>query len=185
MKYKVGDEVLVKAKIHYVVNQETEMHYGVKERNNKNNAPRTIWVKEEDIQPEPTMTAEEAWEIVRKIIYDVDDDGMTLNELKSVFGTSDYKEILRSYSPQQAKVKIEAWEAEKAIKIGDEVSLKSDPDNDDYKFIVTYIDNDENMIGGFSGFDGGVFSERDIRIYQKTGRHIDIEGLLRNIGGDE
>lgn len=179
MKYKVGDEVLVKARIHYIVNQETELPYEVKERNNGKIAPRTIWVKEEDIQPEPTMTAEEAWELAMKI------EAMRSDALLKIFDMDSVYCILQDFTPMEAKAKIEAWEAEKAIKIGDEVALKSDPDNDDYKFIVTYIDNDENMIGGFSGFDGGVFSERDIRIYQKAGRHIDIKGMIKQIGGTD
>lgn len=180
MKYKVGDEVLVKAKIHYIINQETELPYEVKERNNGKIAPRTIWVKEEDIQPEQTMTAEEAWEISKKLFADYSDI-----ELNEIFGKGWSYPKLMEMTPQQAKAKIEAWEAYKVIDIGDEVALESDPDDDDYKFIVTYIDNDENMIGGFSGFDGGVFSERDIRIYRKTGRHIDIKGMIKQIGGTD
>ena len=179
MKYKVGDEVLVKAKIHYIVNQETELPYEVKERNNGKIAPRTIWIREEDIQPEPPMTAEEAWELAMKI------EAMRSDALLKIFDMDSVYCILQDFTPMEAKAKIEAREAYKVIEIGDEVSLRSDPDNDDYKFIVTYIDNGENMIGGFSGFDGGVFSERDIRIYRKTGRHFDIEGMIEQIGGTD
>lgn len=77
---------------------------------------------------------------------------------------------------------IDAWKAEKEINVGDEVRLKRDP-GDEYKFFVT--DKDGFEISGFSGFKGSVFSCRDIRLYEKTGRHIDIEGILKQIGGDE
>lgn len=70
-------------------------------------------------------------------------------------------------------------------KVGDEVVLKSDPDNDDYKFFITYINSKTRKIGGFSFPGESVFCERNAERYQKTGRHIDIEGLLRNIGGTD
>ena len=86
-------------------------------------------------------------------------------------------------TPQEAKAKIEAWEAEKEIKVGDEVVVKSDPYNDDCKFFVTHMNYRENEISGVSGFDGRVFYGRKANQYQKTGRHIDIDGILNQIGG--
>lgn len=67
MKYKVGDEVLVKVRIHHIVNQKTDLPYEVKAINNGKIEPRTIWIREEDIQSDSPMTAEEAWELAKNL----------------------------------------------------------------------------------------------------------------------
>ena len=66
MKYRIGDEVLVKAVINDIC-REDEHPYEVKSVDNKfcgENA-RVIYIREEDIFPVPDMNAEEAWEIAK------------------------------------------------------------------------------------------------------------------------
>lgn len=168
MNYKVGDEVLVKAKIAGCASSERCM---IK-------VDRTeLFVNGEDVFPVPDMTDDEAWEIAKKLFADYSNV-----ELDEIFGKGWSFPKLMELTPHEAKAKIEAWEAEKEIKVGDEVRLKRDP-GDEYKFFITNKDGFE--ISGFSGFKGSVFSRRDIRLYEKTGRHIDIEGILKQIGGDE
>ena len=171
MKYRIGDEVLVKAKIESLFNENL---YFAK------CSVSSFCVTEEDM--ESPMTAEEAWEIVRKIIYDVSDDGMTLEELRGVFGTSNYQEILRSYSPQQAKSEIEAWEESKEFKVGDEVVPKEDHYRCGERGIVVCI-NSVSQIG--VNYQGNDFTWYEKDAIQKTGRHINIFGLLEQIGGDD
>lgn len=174
MKYKFGDEVLVKAKIASELNKYgcdyilAELKKG------------SFLLQEDDIVQDTDMTAEEAWEIAKKLFADYSDA-----ELDEIFGKGWSFPKLMELTPQQAKAKIEEWETAKEIKVGDEVALKSDPCNNDYKFFVTYIDKIKGRIGGWSGFDGGVFAEREIKRYKKTGRRIEIDGLLQKIGGDE
>ena len=168
MKYKIGDEVLVKAKI---ING-TRRYFGVKIEDNR------FDVCEDDFVPVPDMTAEEAWEIARKIAYDVSDGGMSIDDLRNVFGISNFQGILSNFTPQQAKSKIEAWEAEKEIKIGDEVYICGE------KGIVTSFGIDGNRIHVLY-YDGIVNSYRIDKEIKKTGRHIDIDGILKQIGGDE
>lgn len=183
-KYKVGDKVLVKATISEV-NDGTfpNMPYSatVVSKNEWKGVGvekgKTIEIGEDAIAD---MTAEEAWEIAKKLFSEYKD-----SELNEIFGKDWLYPKLMELTPQEIKAKIEAWEAAKEIKVGDEVAIKRNPNNDDYKFFVTYINNKSNEISGLSGFDGGVFFGRDINLYQKTGRHIDIEGLLKQIGGDE
>lgn len=176
MKYKVGDEVLVKAAfVRKSYNDEIFEFLGADKVNYK-------ICPDPSIIYEPDMTAEEAWEISKKISFIPSAGGLEYSDLQDIFGTPDVAKIIKNNTPQQAKAKIKAWEAAKEIKVGDEVMLKRDQ-GDEYKFFVTYKDDDR--ISGFSEFDGGVFSCRDINLYQKTGRHIDIEGLLKKIGGDE
>lgn len=171
MNYKVGDEVLVKARMAGCTSSERCML----------KVDRTeLFVNEEDVIPIPGMTAEESWEIAKKLFADYSNA-----ELDDIFGKGWSFPKLMELTPQQAKAKIEAWEAEKEIKVGDEVALKDNPYKDDSKFFVTKLDKKENRISGVSGFDGGVFWGRNIMKYQKTGRHIDIDGILKQIGGDE
>lgn len=172
MKYKVGDEVLVKARIIDGVRR----YFGVEIDDNR------FDVCESYIVPVPEMTAEEAWEIAKKILLYPSHGGFNATELEEIFGRTEH---LWEFTPQEAKAKIEAWEAEKEIKVGDEVVVKSDPCNDDCKFFVTHMNYRENEISGVSGFDGGVFYGRKANQYQKTGRHIDIDGILKQIGGNE
>ena len=181
MKYKVGDEVIVKVKINDIC-MGSDHPYEVKAADNQtcgSNA-RVIYIREEDIIPVPGMTAEEAWKIAKDLFADYSNV-----ELDEIFGKGWSYPKLMEMTPQEAKVKIEDWKAEKEIKIGDEVVPKNYRNGNAFKFFVTYIDKADETISGWSGFDGGVFFGRDITKYQKTGRHIDIDGLLKQIGGDE
>lgn len=174
MKYKVGDEVLVKVRIHHIVNQKTDLPYEVKAINNGKIEPRTIWIREEDIQSDSPMTAEEAWEIAGRIILPERCGGLSSKEIRHIFGDVDVEDIIKDFSPQQAKAKIEAWEAEKEIKVGDVVKVGC------YTGLVTSDDHmDDSYDILFS--DGGT-SKINIKDLKKTGRHIDIEIVLKQIG---
>ena len=164
MKYKIGDEVLVKAKI---ING-TRRYFGVEIEDNR------FDVCEDDIVPVPDMTAEEAWEIAKKILLYPVHGGFNATECEEIFGRTEH---LWELTPKEAKAKIDAWKAEKEIKVGDVVTVSV------YEGIVTR-DVDEY------GYCSLLFVDGDIGYYQrsslkKTGRHIDIEGLLKQIGGDE
>ena len=181
MGYKVGDEVMVKAVINDICVGEVHP-YEVKAADNPRcgSGVRAIYVREEDVLPVPDMTAEEAWEIAKNLFADYSN-----SELDDIFGKRWSFPKLMELTPHEAKDKIEEWEAEKEIKVGDEIAIKEHPSEDSFKFFVTKLDKKEKRVNGFSGFDGGVFWGRDIAKYQKTGRHIDIEGLLKQIGGNE
>ena len=175
MKYKVGDEVIAKVRISEVY-EKNNYPYEAVNVSHRNKA-RSIALRESDIIQKPGMTAEEAWEIAKNLFANYSNA-----ELDDIFEKGWSFPKLMELTPQEAKAKIEAWEEEKEINVGDEVRLKRDP-GDEYKFFVT--DKDGFEISGFSGFKGSVFSCRDIRLYEKTGRHIDIDGILKQIGGDE
>ena len=57
-----------------------------------------------------------------------------------MFGVKFPRDIIREYSVQEVKTKIEAWEAEKEIKVGDEVDVCGD------KGIVTSFGTDGDAI---------------------------------------
>ena len=121
MGYKVGDEVLVKAVINDICVGEVHP-YEVKAADNPGcgSSVRVIYVREEDVLPIPDMTAEEAWEIAKKILLYLIQGGYNSGELEEIFGRTEH---LWELTPHEAKAKIEAWEAEKEIKVGDVVRV--------------------------------------------------------------
>lgn len=156
MNYKVGDKFAIIDGIKMFTNNE-ENHY-------------KIWIKEEDIQSEPPMTAEEAWEIAKKILLYPEYGGYNSLELEEIFGRTEH---LWEMTPQQAKSKIEAWEEK--IEIGDFVEFE------DKIFCVTRILGDY-----YCGIDknGSVYSTKK-KCLKKTGRRIDIESLLQLLKGEK
>lgn len=174
MKYKVGDEVIVKVKINDICTGD-DHPYEVKAYDNQMQGinARVIHIREEDIIPVPGMTAEEAWKIAKDLFADYSNV-----ELDEIFGKGWSYPKLMEMTPQEAKVKIEAWEAEKEIKVGDEVDICGD------KGIVTSFGTDGNGIHVLY-YDGIVNSYRIDKEIKKTGRHIDIDGLLKQIREDE
>lgn len=165
MKYKVGDEVLVKAKIAGCTSSERCM---IK-------VDRTeLFVNEEAIIPIPDMTAEEAWEIAKKLKQ------MNEDELLEVFRTNVEHLVLKDFSPQQAKARIEAWEAEKEIKVGDEVEFDDTENNLHRAMFVTSKIGENNYCGICKNGDTYCVHKS---VLKNTGRHIDIERILKQIGG--
>lgn len=168
MKYKVGDEVLVKAKI-------TKCNGDGTYKSETNYSILTIGNK--DIQKPPDMTAEEAWDIAKKLFADYSNA-----ELDEIFGKGWSFPQLMEMTPHEAKSKIKAWEAEKGIKVGDEVEF-DDTENDIHRAMyVTSKYNDTDYCGICRNGDTYCVHKKELK---KTGRHIDIDGLLKQIGVDE
>lgn len=171
MKYKVGDKFLL------------EVHVAKVDENNKYNCPYRIYTEHfipgnwservlDELRRPDDMTAEEAWEIAKKIVYLYFQDP---NEEFSDTYTSSY-DLLAELTPQQAKAKIEAWEANKEIKVGDVVETE-----DGTKAVV--MDIQRQTFGVFT--EDGCVEEWYKSKTVKTGRHIDIQNILRHIGGAE
>lgn len=169
--FKVGDEVLVKGSIVEIENDEYDacpVAVGF-------DKGRTEWYAEEELIPaDKTYESglEDAWELAKKI------SNMKLDVAVEVFDCTKLFDVIDKFNPQEALAKIEAYEKEKEIKVGDEVVR--DGDEEKTVFIVTRI------CGSFiSGFDKDGKTHSYIfpnRFIQKTGKHIDIESLLRQIG---
>lgn len=173
MGYKVGDEVIAKVRISEVY-EKNNYPYEAVNVSHRNKA-RSIALRESDIIQKPDMTAEEAWEIAKKILLYPNQGGYNSGELEEIFGRTEH---LWEFTPHEAKAKIEAWEAEKEIKVGDEVDICGD------KGIVTSFGTDGDSIHVLY-LDGIVNSYRKDKDIKKTGRRIDINGLLKQIGGNE
>ena len=177
MEYKVGDEVIAKVRISEVY-EKNNYPYEAVNVSHRNKA-RSIALRESDIIQKPGMTAEEAWEIAKKLKQ------MNEDELLEVFRTNVEHLVLKDFSPQQAKAKIEAWEAEKEIKVGDVVRVtlgKLDEGETDTALITWVHENNWYDLIMKNGLGWTYVNGERIK---KTGRHIDIDGILKQIGGDE
>ena len=119
----------------------------------------------------------EAWELAQKIYLLPESEGYNSNELIEIFGTAAIGEILR-YTYAEAAAKVAEWEnAKEEIKDGD--VLEGIYDNN-LKCVVTnlYTDNIAYLI-----FDDGTAGFHELDNFKKTGRHIDIDSFLKQIGG--
>lgn len=167
MKYKPGDEVFVKAEITDISDCEERPYFVAPD------CRSIYWVSEDKIIPADKTYADglsDAWELAKKI------DLFDNEERTKIFGylTSEY--IKEHYTVQEALAKIEAYEKEKEIKVGDVVVI------DDENFLVTKVTKTAPTItiDGMRS-DGDIICYSD-RQFKKTGKHIDIESLLRQIG---
>ena len=171
MKYKVGDEVLVKARI---ING-SRRFFGVEIEYNR------FDVCEDNVVPVPDMTAEEAWELARRIVG-CREHGLEETKRREIFSRDDAFDVFNLFSAKEDKSKIEAWEAEKEIKVGDVVIETSDAGNE-YIGVVTQITSAQNSV--CIVYADGSTNITLAKKLKKTGRHIDVEWLLKQIGGDE
>ena len=121
----------------------------------------------------------EAWELARKIVLMEKEGGMKDEDYKAIFGgcqPSDY--ILKTHTYPEAAAKVAEWEkAKEEICVGDVVRFK---ENNSIEFCVTQIDCDGYLYG--VGRNGLTYSGRNPELWEKTGRHIDIDSFLKQIG---
>ena len=182
MKYKAGDEVLVKAVINDICVGEVHP-YEVKAADNPGcgSSVRVIYVREEDVLPVPDMTAEETWELARRIVG-CREHGLEETKRREIFSRDDAFDVFNLFTEHEAKARIEAWEAEKEIKVGDVITPKEGHYRAGEYGLVVCI-NSFNQIGvNYPGNDYTLYEKCHVK---KTGQHIDIEGLLKQIGGIE
>ena len=116
-----------------------------------------------------------AWELARKIILGQSEGGMNDEDYKGAFGSGIAEiYVIKNYTYPEAAAKVVEWEkAKDEIKVGDVVSHE-----EKYGVVIS-----EGTIC-FRGFtdDGTPFEWYKERC-TNTGRHIDIDGFLKQIGG--
>lgn len=173
MGYKVGDEVLVRCK---VLGQLESGRYKVTNFGNSSietATVRAIYPIEEEVISKNMES--EGWNFARYIIASENNGGISSEDFYEIFGIVGCSDIIEKMSYQEAKAKIEAWKAAKEIKVGDEVK-----DCNGKIGVVISKGTSDNVL--FS--DGSTWNYTE-RTLEKTGRHIDIIGLLKQIGWDE
>ena len=119
----------------------------------------------------------EAWELVRKIF------DMETNDIEDIFIKEDawnLGTVLNNYTYQEAAAKVAEWEKIKEIKVGD---ILEDRDEGN-KVIVTSLKGRVICLLWDDGRIGTTYVELAKGIFRNTGRHIDIDGFLKQIGGN-
>lgn len=116
----------------------------------------------------------EAWELSKKLFAEYKD-----SELDEIFGKNWTYPKLMEMSYLEAAAKVAEWERmNEEICVGDIVRFR---ENHNAEFCVTEIYDDRLLYG--IDVEGGVYADRDIKLFEKTGRHIDIKSMLAQIGG--
>lgn len=164
--YKVGDEVFIKAEI-TDVHRECDKPYFVHP-----NLDSLNWVSEEKIFPADKTYEQglaDAWELARRLY------ALRPDERDEMFKYCTVKAIIEDCTIEEVMDCIEAYENEKEIKVGDVVHHIGGK-----TFIVTYI-HDDGHVSGITE-EGGIYSRVGTESVVKSDKHIDIEGLLKQIG---
>ena len=124
--------------------------------------------------------AEEAWKLARKITCQPINGGFKRSEFEEIFDEGYVSDIFEKYTYQEAAAKVAEWEkAKEEIKVGDEVEKN---DLRDVRFIVTFTNG--RLMSGVTQ-SGLVFANEKPKEWHKTGRHIDIDSFLKQIGGKQ
>lgn len=118
-----------------------------------------------------------AWKLAKKIVDDVWNGGYSEEKLKQIFGNAISQLCIVKNTYSEAAAKVAEWEkAKEKIKVGD--VLEGIYDNE-VKCIVVNLCPD-NM--AYLVFDDGTAGVYELDNLKKTGRHIDIDSFLKQIG---
>ena len=124
----------------------------------------------------------EAWELARKITCQPINGGFNRSEFEKIFGYGYISDIFEKYKYTEAATKVVEWEKTKAkilVKAGDVLENIYDSN---IKCIVTnlYPNNKAYLV-----FDDGTAGMNELDNFKKTGRHIDVNSFLKQIGGEQ
>lgn len=119
------------------------------------------------------------WQVA-KAIYDMD-----VKDIEKCFGVSGgFWDVLRTFTPQEAKEKLEAWKKEKEeIKVNDVVHFNGQ--SNEYIVIEIYHEgekNEEVCLYKITGDESFRFQKTSKPFLTKTGKTIDIRKMLSKIG---
>ena len=160
--YKVGDEVLMKAEITKVYDNGVVIKVG--------GLGEAFFANENiDVNKTYSQGLSDAWELARKIY------NMHTADIDKIFGVNGgFYEVIRDFTAEEALAKIEDYEKEKKIKVGDVVRTIGGI----IAGVVTRVNSENPHVVWADGATGDYMKSHLV----KTGKHIDIEGLLKQIG---
>lgn len=120
----------------------------------------------------------DAWELARKLELSECDGGFSNDTIEKAFGCPVY-DTFRLFTPKQAIAKIEDYDENKAIKVGDVVFNA----REDVKAVIMDSAIAEGAWQVYTE-DGYVEIWKECE-FKKTGRTVDIEHLFEQIRGNE
>ena len=121
----------------------------------------------------------EAWELAKKINCQPINGGFKRSEFEEIFGYDYISDIFKKYTYTETAKKVAEWEKTKEkVKVGD---VLEDIYNSNVKCIITnlYPNNKAYLV-----FDDGTAGINELDNFKKTGRHIDIDSFLKQIGDE-
>lgn len=119
--------------------------------------------------------AEMAWELARKIVLK---NGYSAYDLHEIFKCCGSHQALEDYTYPEAAAKVAEWEKERTeFERGDVVKTRKGNE-----FAITFVNGD--CLSGMNK-SGQCYTGIPKLQCDKTGRHIDVDGFLRQIGGAE
>lgn len=120
---------------------------------------------------------EEAWKLAQKIICS---PGYSISELKEIFGSKSISWCISCNTYSEAAAKVAEWErAKEEIHVGDIVRIHEGNDND-LCIICSSSDGYYNAVDEY----GAVYPTLYKKMISKTGRHIDVNAWMAQIGGE-
>lgn len=189
MEYKVGDKVLVEG---VVVEVDEKGICNADELTIKAKFPSLcdykIWLAEHELFELPKAEKtyeqglEDAWELAKKI---ADWSHLKRNDILGTQGSNNgVADIFGNFTPQTALAKLKAYEDAQAIKVGDVVKFKRMSEEHVVLAIAenecsTYCLDEE-----YKDYPVQHFGRENIKDFVKTGKHVDIAGLLEQIKGE-
>ena len=117
----------------------------------------------------------DAWELVKKIVLKAEKGGLNYNDFKNIFGVGDYVSVLEEFTPQEAFVKLKAYEEAQKIKLG-EIVIVNIPDE---KGIVIVKCQDGEYKVLMEDFD---IVKLPASKLTKTGRFVALNNIIEQIG---
>ena len=134
---------------------------------------------EEEYNQAFNQGAEAAWELARKI------NDMDIYDTEEIFieaGAFHLGNVLENYTYPEAAAKVTEWEkAKEEIKVGDIVKIREGNNND---LCVLCMSTDKKYYNAVDGY-GAVYYLLTKEMIAKTGRHIDVDSFLKQIGGKQ
>lgn len=191
-KYKVGNKFIIEIEEAVNVSANQNTLYKIKGFNSlvfDNNGLNKLKSLESCFVPKSRSSQEiynegmnEAWKLAKTIIGCSDKTYFTEDMLDEMFDTHNTVRIMSMHSPQELKEKIEKYEKEN-IKVGDIVRYKSIQEKYTNVVVVAIIKSkdpryDDTLHCVRS--DGTIMSNAK-NGFEKTGRHIDITEILKQI----
>lgn len=125
---------------------------------------------------------EDAWELVRELYYK---GNITTKDIREIYDikTNNHTEfgtVIREFTPQEALAKLEAYEKEQAeINVGDEITVLG---NAIKGYVIDESKECENcyvvLITNYKDLHTAIYNKT---VISKTGKHIDISSILKQI----
>jgi hypothetical protein len=133
-----------------------------------------MWFKDEDLEESGLeMTAEEAWELAFEI-YCM--DGTQMHDIFNV--TTAMWGVLNNYTAHEAKEKLDGWNKEKEINVGDVFVHQYDSS---LKCVVSKVCGDNVYYICYDGSCNNCSKDKFQKTHIKTDEKIDITPFLKQI----